>query len=165
MAEVNTAEAVIREQAAAEDFNARCNAVDAAGHKEFGDKWVQAKADLGLLGDYGGIPDALVQVALETEDPARALFELSKDLERAGDLIDLPAVKRAVAIGKLTAARPKAAPTAPKASAPAAAPKAAANDLPRDTDSDEEWNRKEELRERRLLEARRVGRPLSGTRN
>ena len=153
MAEVNTAEAVIREQAAAEDFNARCNAVEAAGSKAFGDKWGQAKADLSMLGDYGGIPDALVHAALETEDPAQALVELSKDLDRASDLIDMPAIKRGIAIGRLV--KPKGA-SAPVPAAPPPPPaRNVANDVPRDTDSDEEWNRKEALRERRLLEMRR----------
>jgi hypothetical protein len=66
MAEVNT-EAAIRQQAAAEEFNARCNAVEAAGSKAFGDKWVQAKNDLALLDDHGRIPMDILQVALETE--------------------------------------------------------------------------------------------------
>src|ERR1700756_2066097 len=152
MAEVS-AEAAIRGQAAAEEFNARCNVVDAAGHKEFGDKWAQAKADLGLLGGYGGIPDVLVHAALETEDPAQALVELSKDLDRASDLIDMPAIKRGIAVGRLV--KPKGA-SAPVPAAPPPPPaRNVANDVPRDTDSDEEWNRKEALRERRLLEMRR----------
>jgi hypothetical protein len=152
MAEVN-AEAAIRDQAAAEEFNARCNAVEAAGSKAFGDKWMQAKADLGMLGDYGGIPDALVHAALETEDPAQALVELSKDLDRASDLIDMPAIKRGIAVGRLVKPKGASAPV-PAAPPPPPARKVVA-DQPRDTDSDEEWNRKEEARERRFLEARR----------
>jgi hypothetical protein len=65
----------------------------------------------------------------------------------------MPAIKRGIAIGRLV--KPKGA-SAPVPAAPPPPPaRKVANDVPRDTDSDEEWNRKEELRERRLLEARR----------
>jgi hypothetical protein len=103
MAEVDTAEAVLRQQAAVEDFNAKCNAVEAAGIRAFGDKWAGAKQDLALLDDHGRIPMDILHVALETEDPAKVLFELSRDLEKAGELIDMPAIKRAIAMDKLVA--------------------------------------------------------------
>jgi hypothetical protein len=151
------AEAAILEQAAAEEFNRQCNAVDAAGRKEFGDGWTKAKQDLGMLGDFGGIPDSLVHAALATDDPARTLIELSRNLDMATDMLEMPPIQRGVAIGRLI--KPKAARTpAPLAPSPPPARKPIADDLPRDSDSDEEWNRKEELRERRLLEARRKGR-------
>jgi hypothetical protein len=104
MAEVNT-EAAIRQQAAAEEFNARCNAVEAAGSKAFGDKWVQAKNDLALLDDHGRIPMDILQVALETEDPAQVLFELGRDLGKADELMAMPALKRAIAMNDLAKAK------------------------------------------------------------
>jgi hypothetical protein len=104
MAEVNT-EAAIRQQAAAEEFNARCNAVEAAGSKAFGDKWVQAKNDLAMLDDHGRIPMDILQVALETEDPAQVLFELGRDLGKADELMAMPALKRAIAMNDLAKAK------------------------------------------------------------
>jgi hypothetical protein len=77
----------------------------------------------------------------------------AKDLDSAFDLIAMPAIKRGIAIGRLV--KPKGA-SAPVPAAPPPPPaRNVANDVPRDTDSDEEWNRKEALRERRLLEMRR----------
>ena len=67
----------------------------------------------------------------------------------------MPAVKRAIAMDKLVAKPAVPARQQSKAAPPIAA-RSAADALPRDSDADEEWNRKEELRERRLLEARRM---------
>jgi hypothetical protein len=154
MAEVNT-EAAIRQQAAAEEFNARCNAVEAAGSKAFGDKWVQAKNDLALLDDHGRIPMDILQVALETEDPAQVLFELGRDLGKADELMAMPALKRAIAMNDLAKAKLSVPARQQSKATPPVAARSAADDTPRDSDSDEEWNRKEGLRERRLLDARR----------
>ncbi|WP_407174538.1 hypothetical protein [Bradyrhizobium sp. STM 3562] len=160
MANGGMAEAAVREQAALEraieEFNAKCNAVEAAGSKAFGDKWGKAKQDLALLDDDGRIPMDILEIALETEDPARVLFELGRDLEKADELRGLAPIKRAIAMDKLAA--PKSPVLArPRSHAPAGpvTARAATDALPRDSDSDEEWNRKEEARERRLLEARR----------
>ena len=154
MAEVNT-EAAIRQQAAAEEFNARCNAVEAAGSKAFGDKWVQAKNDLALLDDHGRIPMDILQVALETEDPAQVLFELGRDLGKADELMAMPALKRAIAMNDLAKAKLSVQLASNPRRRLQLLPAVRLMTTPRDSDSDEEWNRKEGLRERRLLDARR----------
>lgn len=153
-------EAVRQEAArlrAVEDFNAKCNAVEAAGSKAFGDKWVKAKQDLAMLDDNGRIPLDLLQVALETDNPAVVLFKLGNDVELATELMGMTPIKRAIAMDKL-AVQAKPAPRQQSKAPPPVDPiggRGAADDVPRDTDSDEEWNRKEEARERRLREERR----------
>jgi hypothetical protein len=156
MAEVDTAEAVIRQQAAAEDFNARCNAVEAAGQKTFGDKWFAAKQDLALLDDHGRIPMDILQVALETEDPARVLFELSKDLEKTDELMGMTPTKRAIAMDKIASSRPAERPqTKTPLRVEPLGGRGGHDDRPRDSDSDDEWNRKEAIREHLRMEERR----------
>ena len=138
------------------EFNAKCNAVEAAGSKAFGDKWVKAKADLAALDDYGRIPLDILSVALETDNPARVLFVLGNDIERAAELQAMTPIKRAIAMDKIASSKPAVASQskAPPPIEPLGG-KGAGNDRPSDKDSDEEWNRKEELRERRVAEERR----------
>lgn len=143
-------------QMAASEFNAKCNAVEAAGSKAFGDKWGKAKADLSILDDEGRIPIDILSVALETDDPARVLFVLGNDIEKATELMGMTPIKRAIAMDKIANSKP-----AERSQSRAPAPieplggKGASNDRPTDRDSDEEWNRKEAIRERRVAEERR----------
>ncbi|WP_143130725.1 hypothetical protein [Bradyrhizobium arachidis] len=156
---VSSSEAAVRAQARREvelgELNAKFAAVDTAGLTEFGSRWDQAKRNLSLLDDGGNIPQEILQVALETENPVRALLELSKDLELADQLMEMPPIKRAIAIDKI-ASRKSAEHRQPRIPA-AIEPLGSRDDRPSDRDSDEEWNRKEELRERKLREQRRQG--------
>lgn len=144
-------------QRAAEEFTRKCNEVEAAGSKAFGDKWGKAKQDLGSLDDMGRIPLDILSVALETDNPALVLFKVGNDLELATELMGMTPIKRAIAMDKLAVS--KAAPVRQQSKAPPPVDpiggRGAADDAPSDKDSDEEWNRKEELRERRLAEERR----------
>jgi len=141
---------------AVEDFTSKCNSVEAAGSKTFGDKWGKAKADLAMLDDQGRIPLDLLNVALETDDPARVLFVLGNDIERATELMGMTPIKRAIAMDKIATSKP-----AERSQSRTPAPieplggRGASNDRPSDRDSDEEWNRKEAIRERRVAEERR----------
>jgi len=142
---------------AVEDFNSKCNAVEAAGAKEFGDKWPKAKQDLAMLDDQGRIPLDLLSVALETDNPALVLFKLGNDIDLATELMGMTPIKRAIAMDKMAVAK-AAAPVPRSKTPPPVDPiggKGAADDRPRDSDSDEEWNRKEEIRERKVREEKR----------
>lgn len=141
---------------AVEDFTSKCNSVEAAGSKTFGDKWGKAKADLAMLDDQGRIPLDLLNVALETDDPARVLFVLGNDIEKATELMGMTPIKRAIAMDKIANSKP-----AERSQSRTPAPieplggRGASSDRPSDRDSDEEWNRKEAIRERRVAEERR----------
>jgi hypothetical protein len=141
---------------ALQEFNSKCNAVETAGSKAFGDKWPKAKADLAMLDDQGRIPMDLLSVALETDDPARVLYVLGNDIEKATELMGMTPIKRAIAMNKIASAKPA---ERPKSNTPPPIDplggKGGANDKPSDRDSDEEWNRKEAIRERQAAEARR----------
>jgi hypothetical protein len=144
---------------ALQDFNSKCNAVETAGAKAFGDKWAKAKTSLGALDDNGFVPMDILSVALETDDPARVLFMLGNDIEKATELMGMTPIKRAIAMDKIASSKPAVSPQS-KAPAPVEplGGKGAANDAPSDRDSDEEWNRKEAIREQRVAEARRKAR-------
>lgn len=152
-------EAEATRRAAVAAFNDKCNTTEDAGSKTFGAaKWNAAKANLGILDDEGRIPMELLTTALETDDPAKVLFELGNDIDKATQFMAMTPLRRAIAMAKL--AEPKAAPArATSKTPPPVEPiggKGGGDDRPSDRDSDEEWNRKEEARERRLAEQRRA---------
>lgn len=141
------------------DFNGKCNAVETAGSKAFGDKWAKAKADLAMLDDQGRIPMDILSVALETDNPAQVIFTLGNDIEKTVELMGMTPIKRAIAMDKIASAKP-----AERQQSKTPAPveplggKGATNDTPSDKDSDEEWNRKEAIREQRVAAAKRKAR-------
>ncbi len=150
-------EAEATRRAAINEFNNKCNAVEESGSKTFGAKWPTIKQNLGLLDDNNRIPFDLLSTALETDDPAKVLFELGSDIELATEFMGMTPMKRAIRMAKL--AEPKAAPPRKESRAPPPVEpiggKGGGDDRPNDRDSDEEWNRKEDIRERALIEARR----------
>jgi len=140
-----------------EVFNEKCNAVEEKGSGQFKDKWKQAKANLGLLDDEGRIPFDLLTTALETDDPAKVLFELGSDIEKATEFMAMTPLRRAIAMAKL--AETKTPVRQQSKTPPPVDPiggRGAGDDKPSDRDSDEEWNRKEAIRERKLAEQRRA---------
>ncbi|MET4493477.1 hypothetical protein [Bradyrhizobium sp. LA7.1] len=155
----SSSEAAVRAQARREieiqELNAKFAAVDTAGSKEFGDRWDGAKHDLSMLDDGAKIPKEILQVALETDEPARVLFELSKDLELADQLLEMPPIKRAIAMDRIALQAPANRPQSKMSTQ--GDYENGGDDRPSDRDSDEEWNRKEEARERRMREQRRQG--------
>lgn len=144
---------------AVQEFNSKCNTVEAAGAKEFGaEKWAKAKQDLAMLDDQGRIPLDILSVALETDDPARVLFVLGNDIDKATELMGMTPIKRAIAMDKIAGSKPAAAPRQQSKTPPPVDPigaRGSADERPRDSDSDEEWNRKEEIRERKVREEKR----------
>lgn len=158
----SSSEAAVRAQARREieiqELNAKFAAVDTAGSKEFGGRWDQAKHDLSMLDDGAKIPKEILQVALETDEPARVLVELSRDLELADQLLEMPPIKRAIAMDRIalqTSANRPQSKMSPQGDYENG--RGSRDDRPSDRDSDEEWNRKEEARERRMREQRRQG--------
>ena len=151
-------EAEATRRAAVAAFNDKCNAVEDKGSSAFGKQWTQAKANLGILDDEGRVPMELLTTALETDDPAKVLYELGQDIDKATQFMAMTPLRRAIAMAKL--AEPKAAPARRESKAPPPVDpisgKGGGDDRPSDRDSDEEWNRKEEIRERELAKARRA---------
>lgn len=150
------AERVAEQRLATQEFNRQCNAVEAAGSKAFGEKWAKAKAELAMLDDHGRIPMDILSVALETDNPARVLFVLGNDIERATELMGMTPIKRAIAMDKIASSKPAERPASktPPPIEPLGG-RGGREERASDRDSDEEWNRKEEARERRLAEERR----------
>jgi hypothetical protein len=148
-------EAAAEARLAQREFNAACNAVETKGSSAFKDKWARAKADLASLDDNGRIPIEILSVALETDNPALVLFKLGNDLELASEMMGMTPTKRAIAMDKLATAKVAAQQSKAPAPVDPIGGKGARDDSPRDTDSDEEWNRKEAIRERKAAEARR----------
>lgn len=142
------AKRVAAQEVAVQTWNAKCNAVEDAGSKAFGAKWVEAKNNLGILDDEGRIPKDLLVTALETDNPAQALFALGSNLDKATELMAMTPLKRAIAMDRLAQIKP-----AERARSKAPAPiepingGGGGNDAPSDRDSDAEWHRKEGLRE------------------
>ena len=151
------AERVASMRLAQQSFNAKCNDVEDKGSKAFGPKWGTAKAQLAILDDEGRIPLDLLTTALETDDPAKVLFELGSDIEKATEFMAMTPLRRAIAMAKIADAKaaPRQKSNAPEPIEPMGG-KGSGNDAPTDKDSDEEWNRKEAIRERRLAEQRRA---------
>jgi hypothetical protein len=140
-----------------QSFNAKCNDVEDKGSKTFGAKWGAAKAQLAILDDEGRIPFDLLTTALETDDPAKVLFELGSDIDKATEFMAMTPLRRAIAMAKL--AETKAPVRQQSKTPPPVDPiggRGAGDDKPSDRDSDEEWNRKEAIRERKLAEQRRA---------
>lgn len=133
---------------AVEVWNDKCNAVEDSGSKAFGKKWAEAKANLGILDDEGRIPMDLLATALETDNPAQALFALGSNLDKATELMAMTPAKRAIAMDRLAQVKPaeRQRSQAPDPIDPINGG-GGGNDAPSDRDTDAEWHRKEGLRE------------------
>jgi hypothetical protein len=150
------AERVAERKLAVQTFTAQCNEVEDKGSDTYKAKWVAAKAQLGLLDDEGRIPLELLTTALETDNPAKVLFELGSDIEKATEFLAMTPLRRAIAMAKIAEGKPVPRPQS-KTPPPVdlIGGRGGGDDRPSDRDSDEEWNRKEEIRERQVAEARR----------
>jgi hypothetical protein len=139
---------VATQQLAVEAWNSKCNAVEDAGSKAFGAKWQEAKNQLAILDDEGRIPADLLATALETDNPAQVLFALGNNLDKATELLAISPARRAIAMDRMAQAKP---PERQRSKAPPPIDpingNGGGNDAPSDRDSDEEWHRKEGLRE------------------
>lgn len=142
-------------QKAVDAFNDRCNDIEDKGAKAFGKKWGDAKAQLGILDDQGRIPFDLLNCAMETDNPSQVLFALGQDLDKATEMLAMTPLKRAIAMSKLAETKPaeRQRSKAPPPVEPIGG-RGGGDDKPSDSDSDEEWNRKEAIREANVRKAR-----------
>lgn len=110
------AEAKAAELVAAREFNNACNAIAAKGKAEFKD----FDASLKNFDILGGLQPSTVQLAMEADNPHEVLYALSKDLEKAAEILSLPPLKQVKEILKFEAGlAKKGKPTAQVSSAPA----------------------------------------------
>lgn len=93
------AEARAAELVAAREFNRACNEIAAKGKAEFED----FDASLKNFDILGGLTPQIAQLALETDNPSKVLYELSKDLEKAAEIFSLPPLKQVKEILKFEA--------------------------------------------------------------
>lgn len=101
------------QQAEVTAFNNACNAVYEQGvstHADF-------KEVLGNYTSLGGLSQEFLSAALETEAPHEVIYALGKDLDEAARIMELPPLKKAVAMERLAAKLKKPAPVS-KAPAP-----------------------------------------------
>lgn len=133
-------DAVARQQQA--DFDNACNAAYQAGkaHPDMAEHFDAAVQNLQQLGFMNR---DMLDLVVATEDPAKVLFDLGSDPDRAAQLLALPPAKRAVEIAKMAVTvTPKAAPTplsnAPRPIVPIEG-SAKPNGAPSDADDDATW--------------------------
>lgn len=144
-----------REIARIERFNEQCNAIVEKGKKlsGFDDALVAVVSEVGPLIDQKGGPTPLMTVILESEKPHELLHWLGTNPDKAAELADLTPTQMARRIDRIErdmAAKPKTS-SAPKPLTPVK-PQASSG-APSDSDSTEDWIRKEAAR----LNAKRNG--------
>ena len=117
-AELTQQQIEIRAQQLAQQqtFQRRIQEVDSQGAAEFSD-WNVALTKFQPL---GGIAPGIVEAAMELDEPARVIYALSQDLNKAASLTGLSPARQAVALAKFAAALPPKgkAPTVSAAPAP-----------------------------------------------
>lgn len=103
--ETRTAEidpALVRAEAAkmkaADDYTAGCNAADANGKKNYGDKWGKA---IDTLTQIGGMTVDDMAGVLATDDPARVLYELGNNPDEYHRIMELPPARRLAEMVKI----------------------------------------------------------------
>jgi hypothetical protein len=152
-AEAARREAAVRQQAETHEFKSKLDAAWTKGLAAYGDEdFNTVAANLNSVGfvpvqdpQTGAVGNTeLMQLVLETDDPARVLFELGSDPAKAQAVMSLPPAKRAIEIAKLAITPPaeKAKPTplsnAPRPIVPVEG-SAKPNSEPSDSDDDAAW--------------------------
>jgi hypothetical protein len=144
-AEASRREAVASAARAENEFNDRCNTAYSKGKAAFADEFDAAVANLNSVGVMNR---DVLDLVLETEDPAKVLFELGSDPDKAASIVAMAPARRAIEIAKLSVATPpKKAPT-PLSNAPrpigTVEGSARVSAGPSDADDDETFFRKRE---------------------
>lgn len=83
--------------AAETQFNERCSAIADVGKTEYNDFTTQ----IAKLQQIGGIPPTMLHAITEVDVPHTVLYELSKDLDEAFRISQLPPLRQATALAKL----------------------------------------------------------------
>lgn len=98
-AEAANREATARAQQQQQEFDAACNTAYTAGKSAFGDDFDGAVANLQSV---GAMTRDMLDLVVATDDPAKVLYELGSDPDKASAILALPPAKRAVEIAKLS---------------------------------------------------------------
>lgn len=134
-----------------ERYQEQLQATNTAGEKEYKDQWGKA---LDKLATFGTVDSADMTAILNTDNPAKVLFELGSNPAEYQRLMDLPPAKRLTEIVKISMKQePKPAPNISKAPPPTesvgnrATPEV---DLRSEKTSDEAWyaHRQKQKKER-----------------
>ncbi|MDB5531612.1 MAG: hypothetical protein JWR51_4715 [Devosia sp.] len=92
-------EATARAQQQQAEFDAACNTAYTAGKSTFGEDFDGAVANLQSVGI---MTRDMLDLIVATDDPAKVLYELGSDPDKASAILALPPAKRAVEIAKLS---------------------------------------------------------------
>ena len=122
--EIQRAARALREQ---ERYQEQLQSTNTAGETTYGEKWDKA---LDKLATFGQVDPADFSAILNTDDPAKVLFELGTNPAEYQRLMALPPARRQIEIVKIAVKE------APKVAPPPVAPKA---DLQSEKTSDAEW--------------------------
>ncbi len=121
-------------------FDAACNAAYVKGKEAFKDDFDTAVSNLQQL---GAMNKDMLDLVLGTDDPAKLLFALGSDPDKAAELMALPPAKRAIEIAKLSVAPPEKVKPTPLSNAPRPIDtiegSARPNGAPNDNDDDATW--------------------------
>lgn len=142
-AEADRRLAAANAEQAQREFDEKCNVVYSAGKGVYNDDFDTAVQNLHTVGAM--TPDVL-SLVLETDDPAKVLYELGSNPEQAATLAAMTPTKRAFEIARLSQPAPKKA--TPLSKAPPPVPgidgSARVTAMPSDADDDDTFFRKRE---------------------
>jgi len=128
-----------RAEADQRSFDEACNTTFSKGVETYKDDFRQAVTNLQSIGIMGR---DVLDLILATEDPAKVLFDLGSDPDRAQAFVDMTPAKRAVEIAKISVVPPKkVADPLSRAPAPVRPVEGTArvNGEPRDDDDEKTW--------------------------
>lgn len=94
---ISEAERIAGERAFADE----CNRVYNNGIKEFGDNFKSNLSQLHTAFGSEGIPRPILEAVLETDNPAKVMMELAKDIDTAFDIASLPPARAAARLVKM----------------------------------------------------------------
>lgn len=121
----------------------RSNDIATKGKQAYGDDFMSSVAavqdEAGPLFERSGLPTALGEAVLDSEDPAALLHYLGQNPEEAEDLRDLNAAQLGRRIAKLEAKLSQAPTSKPAPTHKPVTPQATARSKPHDQMSDAEW--------------------------
>lgn len=141
---ISEAERIANETA----FVRECNAVFTRGVKDFGDSFKTNLAQLQSAFGGEGVPRTVLEAVLETDNPAKVMMELAKDIDTAFDIASLPPARAAARLVKMAGSGsvPRKTSNAPPPIAPVVGARGKADDTKLDDDdlSMDEWVRRRE---------------------
>jgi hypothetical protein len=155
--DIQRAARVLRDQ---ERYQEQLQVTNSAGEKDYGDKWGKA---LDKLSTFGQVDPADMTAILNTDNPAKVLFELGNNPAEYQRLMDLPPAKRLTEIVKISMKEaPKPAPNISKAPPPTESVGNRVNpevDLRSEKVSDSDWYAvRQKQKEERFKQERALGR-------